>query len=273
MEKQDKSLGHYVIRGGEEGKKRLDLLAAIMEPSTESLLSRVGVGPGDRFMDLGCGGGHVSFLAARIVGPHGSVAGVDLDETKLELAREAAGELGLPNVRFLNGNAAEATEAASFDYAYARFLLTHLSDPIAVLRVMYKSLKPGAVVAVEDIDASGCFCYPESPHYKRGVELYRAVVRRKGGDPDIGHKLPSWLRRAGFEGIEVEMVQPVHLQGDHKNLMLTTMENIAEPVIAEGLATEDEFAETIEELRVLTADPTSLVAMPRVVQSWGVKPG
>lgn len=138
---------------------------------------------------------------------------------------------------------------------------------------MYDSLKPGAVVALEDIDASGCFCYPENPHYDRGVDLYRSVVRRKGGDPDIGPKLPSWLRRAGFEGIEVGIVQPVHLQGDHKNLMLTTIENIAQPVIAEGLATEDELAETIEGLRVLTADPTSLVAMPRVVQSWAVKPG
>lgn len=272
MAEQDKPLGHYVIRGGEEGKKRLDLLADIMEPSTEALLSRVGVGQGNRFLDLGCGGGHVSLLAAHLVGPDGSVTGVDLDETKLGLAREAAHELGLANVRFLNGNAAEATEAASFDYAYARFLLTHLSDPIAVLRVMYDSLKPGAVVAVEDIDVSGCFCYPENPHYDRGVELYRGVVRRKGGDPDIGSKLPSWLRRAGFEEIEVGMVQPVHLQGDHKNLMLTTIENIAEPVIAEGLATEDGFTETIEELRVFTADPTSLVAMPRVVQSWGVKP-
>lgn len=83
MEEQDESLSHYVIRGGEAGKKRLDLLADIMEPSTKALLSRIGVSQGNRFLDLGCGGGHVSFLAARIVGPDGSVTGVDLDETKL----------------------------------------------------------------------------------------------------------------------------------------------------------------------------------------------
>ena len=195
-----------------------------------------------------------------------------LDETKLELARKAAADLGLTNIRFAGGNAAEVTDAASFDCAYARFLLTHLSDPAAVLGVMYESLKPGAVVAVEDIDATGCFCYPESPHYDRAVDLYRSVVHRKGGDPDIGHKLPNLLRQAGFEEIEVGLIQPLHLQGDHKRLILTTLENIADPVIAEQLATRQELDATIEDLTAFTADPTSLIAMPRVVQSWGVKP-
>jgi len=266
------SLDHYVIRGGEAGKKRLDLLAAIMEPSTKDLLTRLGVGPGKRFLDLGCGGGHVSLLAASLVKPDGAVTGVDLDATKLDLARETAAGLGADNVRFVNGNAADATENESYDFAYARFLLTHLGDPLAVLRVMQDSLKPGGIVVVEDIDASGSFCYPESAHYERFVELYRTVVRRKGGDPDIGPKLPSWLRRAGFAEIQVGMVQPLHLEGDHKHLMLSTLENIAEPVIAEGLATEEEVRGTIEGLTAFTLDPTTVVAMPRIVQSWGVKP-
>ena len=103
MAENDTSLDHYVIRGGAAGKERLDLLAAIMEPSTASLLARTGVGPGTKLLDLGCGGGHVSLLAARLAGPDGVVTGVDLDETKLSLARKAAGELQLTNVQFLHG--------------------------------------------------------------------------------------------------------------------------------------------------------------------------
>ena len=272
MAESDESLDHYVIRGGEAGKQRLDLLAQIMEPSTKALLAKVGVGPGASFVDFGCGGGHVSLEAARLVGPAGSVTGVDLDETKLDLARKAAEESELTNVRFLHGNASEVVEAGSFDYAYARFLLTHLSDPVAVLGVMRDSLKPSGIVAVEDIDVSGAFCYPQNPHFRRLTELYSKVVRRKGGDPDIGHKLPSLLRQAGFEEIEVGLVQPLHLEGEHKRLMLVTLENITDPVLAEGLANKDEIDRTIEGLVAFTADPTTLVSLPRVFQSWGARP-
>lgn len=272
MAQSDSSLEHYVIRGGTAGKERLDLLARIMEPSTKALLAEVGVGPGARLLDLGCGGGHVSLEAARLVGPEGSVTGVDLDETKLDLARKAAAELDLTNVQFLHGNASEVVEARSYDYCYARFLLTHLSDPVAVLGVMRDSLKTGGVIAVEDIDMSGAFCYPENPHFHRLTELYSKVVRRKGGDPDIGYKLPSLLRRAGLETIQVGLVQPLHLEGEEKKLMLVTLENITEPVLAEGLSNRDELDSTIEGLTAFTADPTTLVSLPRVFQSWGVRP-
>jgi SAM-dependent methyltransferase len=271
MAESDRSLEHYVIRGGEAGKQRLDLLARIMEPSTKALLAEVGVGPGARLLDLGCGGGHVSLEAARLVGPEGSVTGVDLDQTKLELARKEAEELHLTNIRFLQGNASEVVDAESYDYAYARFLLTHLTDPVAVLGVMRDSLKPGGVVAVEDIDVSGAFCYPENPHFGRTIELYSDVVRRKGGDPDIGHKLPSLLRQAGFEEIQVGLVQPLHLEGEHKRLVLVTLENITDPVLAEGLADRGELDRTIEGMAAFTADPTTLISMPRVFQSWGVR--
>ena len=271
MAESDGSLEHYVIRGGEAGKQRLDLLAEIMEPSTKALLANVGVGHGATFVDLGCGGGHVSLEAARLVGPAGSVTGVDLDKTKLDLARRAAEESELTNVRFLHGNASEVVEAESFDYAYARFLLTHLSDPVAVLGVMRDSLRPGGIVVVEDIDVSGAFCYPANPHFRRLTELYSRVVRLKGGDPDIGHKLPSLLRQAGFKEIEVGLVQPLHLEGEHKRLMLVTLENITDPVLAESLASQDELDDTIEGLTAFTADPTTLVSIPRVFQSWGVR--
>ena len=48
---------------------------------------------------------------------------------------------------------------------------------------MLNSLKPGGIAAVEDIDVSGAFCYPDNPHFRRCIELYSSVVRRKGGGP------------------------------------------------------------------------------------------
>ena len=84
--------------------------------------------------------------------------------------------------------------------------------------------------------------------------------------------MPSLLRQAGFEEIQVGLVQPLHLQGEHKRLILVTLENITDPVVAEGLATPEDMSHTIQGLADFTADPASLIAMPRVLQSWGVRP-
>ena len=129
MSHSETTLEHYVIQGGEAGKRRLYLLASMMESSTSPLLGRLRVLPGTRVLDLGCGGGHVSLEMARRVGAQGSVTGVDLDGTKLALASEEADRANLANGPFLEGNAREFAKPHTFDLGYARFLLTHLSDP------------------------------------------------------------------------------------------------------------------------------------------------
>jgi hypothetical protein len=67
--------GSYTITGGEQGKRRLDLLAEMMQPTTLRLLTDAGLRSGDRCLDLGCGGGNVVLDMAHIVGPDGSVTG------------------------------------------------------------------------------------------------------------------------------------------------------------------------------------------------------
>jgi 2-polyprenyl-3-methyl-5-hydroxy-6-metoxy-1,4-benzoquinol methylase len=90
----------YVIRGGKEGYERLLLLSRDRWPDTAALLERPGLARGMRCVDLGCGGGAVTMEIARLVAPVGSVAGVDMDEIKLGLARQAAAARGLGNVEF-----------------------------------------------------------------------------------------------------------------------------------------------------------------------------
>lgn len=73
-----------MIRGGREGYERLLVLARERWPDTAALFERVGLTPGMRCIDLGCGGGEVTLEMARLVGPGGSVTGIDLDEVKLD---------------------------------------------------------------------------------------------------------------------------------------------------------------------------------------------
>src|SRR5881394_387811 len=90
----------YAIRGGKEGKKRLDLLARVMLPTTMQLLDRVGLISGMKCLDVGCGGGPVAISMARVVGSEGRVLGTDTDAEILALATEDAEAAQVTNVQF-----------------------------------------------------------------------------------------------------------------------------------------------------------------------------
>src|SRR5262245_57124330 len=140
---------HYVIRGGLEGRERLRVLARLMWPTTESLLSEVGVAPSASCLDVGCGGGDVSVALARMA-PEGLVLGIDLDATKVQLAEAEATEDVVRNVSFLQVDVLEDPLPDewrdTFDLVYARFLLTHLPDPAAALARLVPLLRPGAAM-------------------------------------------------------------------------------------------------------------------------------
>jgi tRNA A58 N-methylase Trm61 len=119
---------HYIIRGGLEGRARLVVLSRIMRPTTLSLLDRAGIRPGMNCLEIGCGSGDIAFELARIVGAEGKVVATDIDEIKLQAAREEAAQHGLTNVEFRCADVLKE-ELEKFDFVHARFLLTHLADP------------------------------------------------------------------------------------------------------------------------------------------------
>src|SRR2546430_14954586 len=90
----------YALRGGREGKDRLDLLARVMLPTTVQLLDRVGLGRGMKCLDVGCGGGHVTRLMAGIVGPERRAIRPDTDGEILALARKDSETANASNIQF-----------------------------------------------------------------------------------------------------------------------------------------------------------------------------
>jgi ubiquinone/menaquinone biosynthesis C-methylase UbiE len=79
----------YAMGHSDRERRRLALQASVQNPTTEQLLRRAGILAGMRVLDLGCGVGDVSMLAAHLVGRHGSVTGIDLDEAALAIAAHA----------------------------------------------------------------------------------------------------------------------------------------------------------------------------------------
>src|SRR5690348_3895501 len=99
-EQSKPGLQNYVIAGGRQGRDRLHVIGRVLAPSTARLFDRVGSLAGAHVIDAACGGGEVSLELARRVGKSGHVLGIDLDETKLALAREEAVSNGLMQVEF-----------------------------------------------------------------------------------------------------------------------------------------------------------------------------
>jgi predicted O-methyltransferase YrrM len=264
-------MSDYAIAGGRAGNERLELLAQVMLPTTSHLLATIGLGAGMQCLDVGCGGGHVTRLMARGVGPHGRVVGIDLDRAILALAQHAADTVHLANIQFRHADAVDPQEDAAYDLVYARFILSHLREPETCLAAMVRACRPHGVIVIEDIDFSGSFCYPYCAAYARYTALYQEVVARKGGDPNIGPKLPGMLRQAGADEVQVNVVQPTHLEGEGKFMAAVTMEKIAGAVIAEGLATDADVAQVITGLHAAAADRATVMSLPRVVQTWGTR--
>jgi ubiquinone/menaquinone biosynthesis C-methylase UbiE len=182
----------YAICGGKEGKKRLDVLARVLLPSTLQILDRAGIMRGMKCLDTGCGGGHVALLMAGMVGPEGQVIGTDTDAEILALAKEDAEAATATNVTFQQLDACTCLWHEEFDLVYARFLLSHLRAPENCLAAMVKACLPGGTIIIEDTDFAGSFCHPTCAAYDRCNELYQELVRRRGGDSNIGPKLPCY---------------------------------------------------------------------------------
>jgi ubiquinone/menaquinone biosynthesis C-methylase UbiE len=90
----------YQLGHSDPEVERLLLQGRLYNSHTEHALRLAGLGEGMRVLDVGCGPGDVSFVAAKLVGPTGSVVGVDAAPEVVELARTRAAEAGLSTVSF-----------------------------------------------------------------------------------------------------------------------------------------------------------------------------
>ena len=158
--------------------------------------------PGMDLLDVGCGPGTITVDLARIVAP-GHVTGIDQSADVLARAADFAAAQGV-NVTFEQGDVyALEFPSGSFDVVHAHQVLQHLADPTAALKEMRRVLRDGGILAVRDSDYSSFSWAPLDVRLDRWLEIYRAVARRNGGEPDAGRFLKKWVADAGFNDIQV----------------------------------------------------------------------
>jgi len=140
----------YVLGHTDGEHLRLVRQALLLAPFTERLFRDAGIGSGMRVLDIGCGMGDVSMLAARLAGPSGRVVGVDRDATVLAKARARAESAGFENVTFLQSDVGKLPRDEPFDAAVGRFIVMFLPNPVAVLKALVSLVRPGGVLAFQE---------------------------------------------------------------------------------------------------------------------------
>lgn len=156
---------------------------------------------GDRLLDVGCGPGTLTVDLAREVHP-GEVVAIDVADKVVVEAAGCAATSAVTNISFRVGDFREAgIEPASFDVVHAHQVLQHLADPVGALAAMGELARPGGIVAARDADYGAFVWAPGEEALTRWRDVYSAVARRNGGEPDAGRWLLRLARGAGLSEV------------------------------------------------------------------------
>jgi len=176
--------------------RRLRTQARALEPATARLLDHLGLAPGARCLDAGCGAGDTMRLMAQRVGPTGAVLGVDLDARLGADALAALHAAGHHQCAFtpLDLTIADEIPGGPFDLVFARLLLMHLPDPVRVLRTLWSAVAAGGHLLVQEYDLRAVGVLPEL----ESMAEFRRVMLAVQPHADLGQRLPLLFAQAGI---------------------------------------------------------------------------
>jgi len=176
--------------------ERLVAQGVVFDPLTRRLFGAAGLRPGMRVLDLGSGAGNVSRIAAEMVGPQGSVVGVERDPAAVELARRRT---TAANVEYLVGDVQTLdTVDGEFDAVVGRLILMYLTDPVAALRRATTLVRPGGFVCVQEADLQYVPASPTTPLWSRIHGYFVQALEKAGIEPRMGLSLYTAFRAAGL---------------------------------------------------------------------------
>jgi arsenite methyltransferase len=124
---------------------------------------------GERVLDLGCGAGTDSLIAAQMVVPEGHVTGIDMTPQMLAKARAAATELGTGNVEFVEAEAEQLPfPDGSFDVVISNGVIDLIPDKDAVFSELFRVLVAGGRMQIADVTIQN----PVSEEGRRNIDLW-----------------------------------------------------------------------------------------------------
>jgi SAM-dependent methyltransferase len=264
----------YPIATSADEIERLRMQSDLFRADAESMLERIGIGPGWRCLDLCCGVGGITDLLSRRVGTSGTVVGADSDSAKLAVARDWAAANGLDNVRFEQTNAfASEFPQGSFDLVHTRFALSVIPNGTGILDHMLTLVRPGGIVFVEEANVRTMECVPCDPLWERALAIAVDTFAGVGADVFLGPKLYAMFRAAGLADLRVRPCLHALRAGDPMMMHLpSTMQGMREAILSTGELTAAELDKMIAGLREHLSKPDTLTISYSMIQVVGRAP-
>lgn len=267
----------YVMGHTDHERRRLALQAAVLNPLTDSLLRRAGISAGMHVLELGCGIGEVSLMAARLVGPHGRLHCLDFDPKALEIARGRGRSAGHEHVVFEQVDVYDHKPERPYDAVIGRHILVHTPDAPGLLRKVVSMLHPGGVVAFHEGDFTfyprG---YPDMPVAFRAGELIIEFMRQAVPRPNIGAQLFQLMQDAGLQPPECR-AECVMDGGPHSPIyewFAETVRSLLPRMEALGITTAEEVQvdSLAERMRAEALEKRGAILSPMLIGAFARKP-
>jgi trans-aconitate methyltransferase len=191
--------GRYALGHSPPEYERLRAQARVWEAATGRLLDQVGLVPGASCLDAGCGPGETMRLMAQRTGPAGHVLGVDVDGALGAAAIGMLHDTGHRNCRFTEHDLTVGgpIPAGPFDVVYARLLLFHLPQRVAVLARLWGAVAPGGHLVVQDYDIRSASVLPALASVSEMLRVITGAFTAAGCDVHAGAHLAQLFAQAG----------------------------------------------------------------------------
>lgn len=262
----------YILGHADVEVQRLLLQGRLYNDHTEHALRLAGLRPGMRVLDIGSGPGDVSLITARLVGPTGSVLGVDAAPAMVELAGARAAELGVTTTRFIHSAIDEITLEEPVDALVGRLILMHLPDPAATLRRLSSFVRPGGIVAFGENDITDTRCVPDLPLYEHVTAGIVRAFEEMGLSARFGTTLHTVFRDAGLGAPHLVKGAPIGTAADDDILAYAAeVWRLVWPIAeqggyaVDGLADIDEF---VPRFRQEAQAADAVFTMPPLITAW-----
>ena len=268
----------YLMGRGEAETRRLISQSKLYGRFTRRLLEDAGVEKGMKVLDVGTGAGDLALMAAEMVGPTGSVVGVDQDPQVLKAASARAEAARLDNVCFYAGDFREGVPGdGTFDAVVGRLVLLYVPDPAGALRGLVDHLQPGGIAAFGEFNflPESALAHPPSQLWETMWGWMRAAVREAGLDPATGYNLRRTFLHAGLPEPEMSLCSPVGGGPDWPGYdhAAESLRSMLPLILKLGIATEEEveIATLARRLRAETVAADGVVKAPDLLVSWARK--
>jgi len=235
----------YALGHSSAEQERLQAQAGYLRGITESMWRAAGVATGMRVVDVGCGVGDTTFLAAELVGPSGFVIGVDRSADAVLTARQRAEAAGRLNVQFVEGELGSSIAHQDlFDAVVGRLVLTHQPNIVAALRSLRPLVRPGGIFAFHEVelDFRGV-SDPSSDLAERVRSWIREGCRLGGMQLNAVSQMPRYFYEAGLGWPETVLHTFVTSGPDSfgPGYAVQTLRSLAPLLERSGMVTADEL--------------------------------